>query len=1009
MDYEQRIVDLKKSVEAARTPAGKNWRGVIYENIIKYIQESGGDDEAFQERLWTDYLAWTAWYFNGEELPLFLTRKQYKMYLEFQRSDENIWFYQRRAGKCQKIDNLVAMADGTHKKLGDIQIGDEVCSLDESTGKMTAGAVTNTWRTGSKECFELHLDANYKPSATADHKFLTQRGWLPVKDITTNDYIAVPTRLEIEPTGTLTADEARLLSVWIAEGNKASPHTFSYTNGNSEIIDVVKTAAIRCGWNHNSLTGEYCYSITRTATNGPSARAWLNTHGLKDCTTFGAFVPDSVKVASDEVVSAFLNMYAGCDGYVDVNRGMVGFCSRSRQLCVDIKSLLLRFGITSQIREHEVEWNGEWKPTYETQVYGGENFKRYAELIGVCGKEDKVNTALELISNRTYGQCKFDKIPTSTWSDSISYSELSTNGADGKSSAAYALMSAKKYETCQREKVELIQQYTAHQGLRDVLMQDIAWMKVKSIESIGVHETADIEVDEFHNFVCDNVITHNSVGSAVLVLYYAMGNKAKNVLIFAPTEDQLVLMHSVRELLGQDSATYLFDTYIGKDVVKSNASAATDGTNRVGAVFNQKYIRFKNDSDIKAVTLNVRGGGSTRRGFSANLIVVDEFQDVPPEVREEIIEPIIMDAFSDDKKLIYIGTPHRQVDPKLDFLWQDAQASDVIGTLHSHCWEAVAEGIRTPAKMMSRFSKLNIPCKWVVEHGVCPVYLPNFWKHVTGEEVPVDDDGMGVVACGKVCMDNETFVQEDMAMFAKDESIGINPEWVRAAGRSYDWVSHADAYKHYGSNLVMSIDYGDVKADTQICIWVKEKHDNGLFVTERLRLLYEQVVLDPRKVGVANESPDVIKSLYHVFKPKRIFVDATGKKEQMTMLITGANSIPKSAFYTNEASQKNGAVGVWFSGPLKAKMFNNMKEQFRLNRIIVPNEASDMVFWNKFYDEVTALRPMEPTMSRSYVYWGITMHLTDAIALAAMYLEDDLIQPAATEAYFIDMSDFTRL
>ncbi len=502
-----------------------------------------------------------------------------------------------------------------------------------------------------------------------------------------------------------------------------------------------------------------------------------------------------------------------------------------------------------------------------------------------------------------------------------------------------------------------------------------------------------------------------SLGTAVLVLYYAMTNSNKKVLIFAPTEDQLVLMQNVRALLSQDCASSLFDQFLGKDVIKGKAGADDDSLSKLGSKFNDKYIRFLNGSDITAATLNVKGGGSTRRGFSANLIVADEFQEIPPELREEIIEPIIMDAFSDDKRLIYIGTPHTKIDPKLDVFWENAKTDKWTGTLHSDCWEAVEEGVRTPATMAKRFRSLEIPCRWVLEHGICPVYLPKMYNAaqatVNNEKVAkgadpnhlalpieIDTNGRGVVPCGKICMQNSTFVMEDMAAFPRDFGLGIPPDWLKAAQRDYQWISPDTALTLYpNANFYMSVDVGDAHADTCILIWLKEYDNDGIIKTQRLRLVYHEVVNDPLIVGVKNPGMDVVKSLYHKFLPKRIYIDTTGKKDIVADLLGGTNPIPQTSFYTNEPAEKNGAVGHWSTGPNKNEMFTNFKEQLRLNKVIVP--STDIVFFDKFFNELIELRPEPATSTRRYVYWGITLHLTDALALGAL----ELVTPH-TPAYF---------
>lgn len=986
---QERLEQLRETVEDTHTEAAKQWRRKIYNNIVSYIEASQGDDDKFYlELLPSDYLAWVAWHCDIKKMPIFLTKKQFQMYLSFVKNSRCMWMYQRRAGKCKPGDSLVQMANGSRKRLAEVIVGDSVISLNEETGKMEHDTVSRKWETGTKECFELHLDANFRTQATAEHKFLTDEGWKRLKDITKDDYIAVPSSIAyVTDTNNLTIEEAQLISVWIAEGRKKG-ETFSYTNGNPDIINAVDKAARSKGWKHNSLKGEYDYSITR-GENRYTPKKWIEDIGLKGCTTFGAYVPDIIFNSDNKAVAAFLSTYAGCDGYVDVNRNLIGFCSRSRRLCEDIRALLLRFGIPSSIREHNIIYNGVSKPTYETQVYGAEYLQLFAVKIGILGKMEKVYQLLEKISKNNHQQSRFTKIPTRTWSRKISYAGMGQQTVNSK-----ALTGARAYKTTDNVKAAKLLEYSQNEELQNLLMEDVRWLKVVDIKAVGKKETYDIEVSKNHNFIADNVVTHNSVGTACILLYHAMvRTQASQILIFAPTEGQLVLMESIREILASEAASWLWNKYLGEGVTKGGASEATeDSKSRIGVKFNEKFIRLANDATIKAVTLNTQRGGATKRGESADILVVDEFQDVDKDIKSQVIEPIVLSSFSKKKesKLIYIGTPHTNVDFKLDKKWEEAKEPDSgTGTLHSTCWEAMEEGVRTPNVMKGRFRDEEIPCRWVLKHGICPVFLPKMYERTTGDPVDRDENGNGVVGCGEICMNNNAFVQEDMAMFPQNDGLGIPPEHVQATSRDYRFITLDEAPSYAGKHLVLSVDLGDIHADTQICVWELVSRNIDGYVAKTLRLIYQEAVNDNKKVGVKNPAVARIKEIYQIFQPKDVCLDATGKKEFATELITGSDPIDRTRFITNESSKKNGVVGYTFTGPSKAELFDNMKRAFRLNKLEVPSKSYDMVFWDKYFNGIVSLKPEPPVPSRPYVKWGITGHMADAIALACLTIKEE--------------------
>jgi len=96
---------------------------------------------------------------------------------------------------CFHPDTKVVTRAG-NKRIADIQIGDEVASIDESTGKCVWKTVTDNIKTKSsnKPKVEVLLDNGQKFKCTSDHKWLTtNRGWVEAGDLTTEDDLVSPT------------------------------------------------------------------------------------------------------------------------------------------------------------------------------------------------------------------------------------------------------------------------------------------------------------------------------------------------------------------------------------------------------------------------------------------------------------------------------------------------------------------------------------------------------------------------------------------------------------------------------------------------------------------------------------------------------------------------------------------------------------------------------------------------------------------------------------------------
>lgn len=98
--------------------------------------------------------------------------------------------------QCNRFDTPVVMADGTVRIMQDLKNGDEVITIDPSTLQQSVTKVTNHFLvpsgTTGKKVLKLKTLNGRSIVATEDHKFLTQRGWVELKDIdTATDLVSI--------------------------------------------------------------------------------------------------------------------------------------------------------------------------------------------------------------------------------------------------------------------------------------------------------------------------------------------------------------------------------------------------------------------------------------------------------------------------------------------------------------------------------------------------------------------------------------------------------------------------------------------------------------------------------------------------------------------------------------------------------------------------------------------------------------------------------------------------
>ena len=98
---------------------------------------------------------------------------------------------------CFVGDTRITMADGSYKKIKDIEVGDEVMSFNENTFKITPQKVVNTYKNGLKEnkqwmkigLFSDGKSGKYKISVTKNHLIMTNNGWKKAIDIKIGDIV----------------------------------------------------------------------------------------------------------------------------------------------------------------------------------------------------------------------------------------------------------------------------------------------------------------------------------------------------------------------------------------------------------------------------------------------------------------------------------------------------------------------------------------------------------------------------------------------------------------------------------------------------------------------------------------------------------------------------------------------------------------------------------------------------------------------------------------------------
>ena len=98
----------------------------------------------------------------------------------------------RNTYQCLGVDELVWMANGTHRAIKDVAIGDRVLTFDPETMEVSETRVVNQFvRPNEYPIYRLTLTNGAEIVATEDHKLMTNRGWKTVGEIIVDAKIRV--------------------------------------------------------------------------------------------------------------------------------------------------------------------------------------------------------------------------------------------------------------------------------------------------------------------------------------------------------------------------------------------------------------------------------------------------------------------------------------------------------------------------------------------------------------------------------------------------------------------------------------------------------------------------------------------------------------------------------------------------------------------------------------------------------------------------------------------------
>lgn len=385
-----------------------------------------------------------------------------------------------KRGKCLKYDSVITLADGTCRKIEDIVKNKTgACIAMDSEFKLHPQKISAFYDNGIKDIFEVTTKTGRTIEITSNHPLYDfSKKWTTIDEgLSVGDFIAVPKNIPIFGKKEIPLSHVKLIAYLLADGGFTG-NSITFSKQDSEIKKEFREIISELG---DSITVQD--SITDAVVKGYTGNAKTKTknllidYGVKFSKSIEKEIPQCIFTLPKNQLQIFLNRLFSCDG--SVFPAGIEYSSGSKVLIRQVHHLLLRFGIISKLNRSFV--NGI--PYYRIAINDAHYVTRFVEEIGFFSI--KQERALKYIAK---------------WKVKAKRSFL-----DGIPAPARKILIQKIKESGIKNNV-----FNTITEVDSWINNDIMFDEIIKIEYTGKHQTYDITVPQFHNFIANDIIAHNT-------------------------------------------------------------------------------------------------------------------------------------------------------------------------------------------------------------------------------------------------------------------------------------------------------------------------------------------------------------------------------------------------------------------------------------------------------------------------------------------------------------------
>jgi recombination protein RecA len=446
------------------------------------------------------------------------------------------------------------------------QIPAHVIAADKNGG-LHVRPVVSWFYQGEQEVVGLKLRDGTELWATPDHRVMTERGWRTAGDLTRGDRVARPRSfMGFGSRAPVPSDHARLLGYLIGDGYVGGKTPIQFINTQPSLHEDVARIAGAMGCEVKTTAHEISVAISHRPHEKNGVLELCRWAGIYGHLAWEKEIPSAffAPEVSAEVIGNLLFGIFETDGYVSREQTggiRVGFTTTSEQLAHQIHWLLLRWGIGSavQVRDPRAQRGGLVKGrmiiskrlAWEVRVSGVENVAAFAAGIPMWGPRGQVVTReLAKLDGRYRGSQRIYLAPSLAAQvlahleqrgvTAVLAAQLIGERAGDPRSGMKVVLGASRMR---RDRVEALAEALDDPFLRELVADDLWFSRIVEVMPARKARTFDVEVEEFHTLVAEDVVVHNCAPPfkvAEFDILYGIGISREGGLIDLGVEQSIV-------------------------------------------------------------------------------------------------------------------------------------------------------------------------------------------------------------------------------------------------------------------------------------------------------------------------------------------------------------------------------------------------------------------------------------------------------------------------------------